>query len=361
MHAGIDAHACANGEALAAMPEDKLNSWKEIAAYLKCDESTARRWEKKNGLPVYRVVDGGGSVFAYPHEIDAWIRKRHLEEPGANAQQQHAAPSETSSDARQYISLETDPASTMFVPAAQSQMPSPATENVPKRFPVSWPRYSLLGGIVIVLAVALWFALKNGLPTQNVSVQTTGAHNSLPLASSFSSTDHKGGSEVNSSPDELTASELKAAVKESQLWETLTLYSAPWNCDANDLKRYWLPGSKAYIDVGESVSRLNERGSHYGFGARLLDFEFRYVRISRDGLSAEVGTREHWWLPVYTHEEVFVTSRNPDQGPYEIDYLLVKVNGRWYLKSTSTPYSQWKPQQITCKNWPQQISAQLQR
>src|SRR5262249_45558955 len=142
--------------------------------------------------------------------------------------------------------------------------------------------------------------------------------------------------------DESTLSYLKAFVKESQIWETLTLYSAPWNCDANDLERYWLPGSKAYVDVGESVSRLNERGSHYGFGAHLLNFEFRYVTLSRDGLSASVGTREHWWLPVYTNDERPVSARNPDQGPYEIDYLLVKVNGRWYLKSTSTPYSQWK-------------------
>ena len=34
-------------------PEDRLGSWKEIAAYLKCSERTVRRWEQ-GGLPVHR-------------------------------------------------------------------------------------------------------------------------------------------------------------------------------------------------------------------------------------------------------------------------------------------------------------------
>lgn len=337
------------------MPEDKLNSWKEIATYLKCDESTARRWEKKNGLPVYRVVEGGGSVFAYAQEIDAWIKKRHLDEPSSNTQQEYIAPLENSLDARLYSLPETESATEQ-----QSQTASLIAENAPKRFPQSRNRYSLFGGIIIALAVTLWLTL-NGLQHKNASAQTTSAHNSLPLASNFSHADHKGESEMSSVSDESTGSQLKAVVKESQLWEMLTLYSAPWNCDANDLKRYWWPGSKAYLDVAESASRLNQRHTHYGFDARLLDFEFRYIRISPDGLAAEVGTREHWWLPVYTADEVLVANHNPDQGPYEIEYLLAKINGRWYLKSTTTPYTQWKPERITCKNWSEQMSASLQK
>jgi hypothetical protein len=55
----------------------KLNSWKEIAAYLKCDESTARRWERKCQLPVYRIGRSrGSSVYAYPEEVDTWLRKQ---------------------------------------------------------------------------------------------------------------------------------------------------------------------------------------------------------------------------------------------------------------------------------------------
>src|SRR5687767_9779014 len=35
-------------------PEDRLESWKEIAAYLKRDVSTVQRWEKREGMPVRR-------------------------------------------------------------------------------------------------------------------------------------------------------------------------------------------------------------------------------------------------------------------------------------------------------------------
>ena len=51
---------------------ERLDSWKEIAAYLKRDERTVRRWEKE-GLPVRRKVHHKqASVFAYRAEIDAW-------------------------------------------------------------------------------------------------------------------------------------------------------------------------------------------------------------------------------------------------------------------------------------------------
>lgn len=50
----------------------RLESWKEIAAYLKRDESTVRRWEKE-GLPVHRHVHKKkATIYAYTSEIDAW-------------------------------------------------------------------------------------------------------------------------------------------------------------------------------------------------------------------------------------------------------------------------------------------------
>src|SRR3954453_22964155 len=52
---------------------DRLDSWKDIAAYLKKSERTVRRWEEQHGLPVYRVGDqAGASVFTYKSELDAW-------------------------------------------------------------------------------------------------------------------------------------------------------------------------------------------------------------------------------------------------------------------------------------------------
>jgi len=53
--------------------EDRLDSWKEIAAYLKRDVRTVRRWEQNQGLPVRRHQhQKGASVYAYRSEVDAW-------------------------------------------------------------------------------------------------------------------------------------------------------------------------------------------------------------------------------------------------------------------------------------------------
>ncbi len=57
--------------------ENRLDSWKEIAAYLDRDVSTAKRWEKKEGLPVHRHIHKSqGRVYAFPGEIDAWLVAR---------------------------------------------------------------------------------------------------------------------------------------------------------------------------------------------------------------------------------------------------------------------------------------------
>src|SRR5947209_12331295 len=61
---------------------ESLDSWKEIAAYLKRDERTVRRWEK-DGLPVHRHRHKKkATVYAYRPEIDAWWSNgcSHLEE-----------------------------------------------------------------------------------------------------------------------------------------------------------------------------------------------------------------------------------------------------------------------------------------
>ncbi|MFB3826465.1 MAG: hypothetical protein ACE15B_06830 [Bryobacteraceae bacterium] len=55
----------------------RLDSWKEIAAYLKRGTRTVQRWEREEGLPVHRLVhDKLGSVYAYTAEIDAWFAGR---------------------------------------------------------------------------------------------------------------------------------------------------------------------------------------------------------------------------------------------------------------------------------------------
>ena len=60
--------------------EDRLDSWKEIAAYLKRDVTTVQRWEKREGMPVHRHLhDRMGSVYASRADLDAWMRGRNLQ------------------------------------------------------------------------------------------------------------------------------------------------------------------------------------------------------------------------------------------------------------------------------------------
>ncbi len=100
-------------------PDDRLDSWKEIAAFMKRDVKTVQRWEKREGMPVHRHVhDKLGSVYAFRADLDAWSRNRRF------------SPSETS-DAEG----RTDPA-------------------VARRWPWLWP---LVGaGAIAAVAFGAW-------------------------------------------------------------------------------------------------------------------------------------------------------------------------------------------------------------
>ena len=59
--------------------EVRLDSWKEIAAYLNRDVTTVQRWEKREAMPVHRHVhDKRGSVYALSSELDAWVQTRRV-------------------------------------------------------------------------------------------------------------------------------------------------------------------------------------------------------------------------------------------------------------------------------------------
>jgi tetratricopeptide (TPR) repeat protein len=63
---------------------DRLDSWKEIAAYLKRDVRTVQRWEKTEKLPVHRHLhEKQGTVYAFKPEIDSWSQGRQLQEDEA--------------------------------------------------------------------------------------------------------------------------------------------------------------------------------------------------------------------------------------------------------------------------------------
>ena len=60
-------------------PQKRLDSWKEIAAWLNRDVTTAQRWERREGMPVHRHAhEKRGSVYALTSELDSWLASRKL-------------------------------------------------------------------------------------------------------------------------------------------------------------------------------------------------------------------------------------------------------------------------------------------
>jgi TolB-like protein len=56
-----------------AVTADRLDSWKEIAAYLGRDVRTVQRWAKNEALPIHRKLHKKkSSVYAFKRELDQW-------------------------------------------------------------------------------------------------------------------------------------------------------------------------------------------------------------------------------------------------------------------------------------------------
>lgn len=56
---------------------ERLEGWKQIAAYLKRDVRTIQRWERAEGFPVRRQMHRKlGSVLAYKDELNRWVEQR---------------------------------------------------------------------------------------------------------------------------------------------------------------------------------------------------------------------------------------------------------------------------------------------
>ena len=126
--------------------DDRLDSWKEIAAYLKRDVTTVRRWEKREGMPVHRHVhDKLGSVYAFRSELDAWTLSRN--------------PPSASED----IDAEV-PADRGDSPAVLVDAPSQTIETVETLAPATRrPSHSMLlwcaGGVLAIAIGATWWQL----------------------------------------------------------------------------------------------------------------------------------------------------------------------------------------------------------
>jgi hypothetical protein len=85
------------------MTQDRLESWKEIAAYFGRDTRTVQRWEEAECLPIHRQQHKKtSSVYAFKSELELW----RIERDGRGNLQPavtHFAPLSNNSSATTYI------------------------------------------------------------------------------------------------------------------------------------------------------------------------------------------------------------------------------------------------------------------
>jgi len=141
--------------------DDRLESWKEIAAYLRREVRTVQRWEKREGLPVHRHVhDKLGSVYAFRSELDAWwVSRCAIVENEDAAAEENGVEETTAAEPQPSAAAEVPPApeSPSAVSAKQSLKPKELVRHPVKslRRPVGVPLGILLA-IIAVAAYVIW-------------------------------------------------------------------------------------------------------------------------------------------------------------------------------------------------------------
>jgi Tol biopolymer transport system component len=116
-------------------PEDRLDSWKEIASYLNRDVTTVQRWEKREAMPIHRHLhDKMGSVYASRAELDAWARGRNLQVAQQNG---NSAP-------------QSDSQAPSRDPTALPPQPVPSSSRARWAFPL------LAAALALVIGAGLW-------------------------------------------------------------------------------------------------------------------------------------------------------------------------------------------------------------
>jgi TolB-like protein/tetratricopeptide (TPR) repeat protein len=132
-------------------PEDRLDSWKEIAAYLNRDVTTVQRWEKREGMPVHRHQhDRIGSVYASRSELDAWVPSRNL-----RAGQQNGNEVSSPDAAAPVVLVGEASEPTALKPDALAAKPAIGAAK-------SWRWQALTGVALLLVVVGGWFLWTRG-------------------------------------------------------------------------------------------------------------------------------------------------------------------------------------------------------
>jgi TolB-like protein/tetratricopeptide (TPR) repeat protein len=143
--------------------EPRLESWGEIAAYLRREIRTVQRWERYQGLPVRRLQIGKlGSVYAYRSELDKWYRERQPHADNGEEDSEKAGNGEVA--AHVSVSTEADEQKSQGQ-ADGSQLPPPRPRIT--RLHITITLLTLL--IVAVVTPAVYFLRAGHSPVRSSS------------------------------------------------------------------------------------------------------------------------------------------------------------------------------------------------
>ena len=136
-----------------APPNDRLDGWEQISAYLGWHTRTLIRWEKQKGMPIHRVPGGKRqAVFAYRHEIDQWYHQR-----GKEALNEEAAVSHDGSSRALSVSpvavLESSPS---FEDHHSEEADLVAAPSNGRPLPHRTYRAAILVAVALLGAIAAW-------------------------------------------------------------------------------------------------------------------------------------------------------------------------------------------------------------
>lgn len=143
-------------EPAAAATTERLEGWKEIAAYLNRTVCTVQRWEKEERLPVRRHQHHKlGSVSACKTQLDEWMKRRQTPPAETAASVSFPAPPEPAVEA-------VEEAAPAFVPQVRPW-------RLPRRTLVA----ALLAGLLTFPAAAYWALRSSHLSSTNATRAAT--------------------------------------------------------------------------------------------------------------------------------------------------------------------------------------------
>jgi TolB-like protein/Tfp pilus assembly protein PilF len=138
---------------------DRLDSWKDVAAYLKRDVTTVQRWERREGMPIHRHVhDKQGSVYAFRSELDSWQRTRTRQVETEETQPSSASVAEPPRP-------DSEEAGVSSLPSVQQ----PAAR--PRRHQLG--RFSAFAGLIGLVVAAIAFGVARGRVTPSAPPEIT--------------------------------------------------------------------------------------------------------------------------------------------------------------------------------------------